>query len=291
TVTRGPGTFSLEPPLDLNLAGGWPLSKESMRRRAETQFASYQERVAPGSRNAAAAGLAPTPAPPAANELIRVQAAVAIEQPKVAVITPPPAKPTPMQKGGKGAKNQKPTPAPSPARGQPFIAQATATPSVFAPAPVTSATPLAVAAPSIAAAAPTPMTADNALASMAGGGTWKTFPSGKMPTGRLIGTSDLSDLAERGMAGERVYLKGQFVVNFTEPSRAVLRPKTGLTDTVLHLGRGGKAVRVIVEFPAGHEPPKQGAVVNRDEARPYEITEVRKQSDGQLNVFAREIMQ
>jgi hypothetical protein len=31
--------------------------------------------------------------------------------------------------------------------------------------------------------------------------------------------------------------------------------------------------------------------VNRDEARPLEITEVRKQEDGQLNVFAREIMQ
>ena len=31
--------------------------------------------------------------------------------------------------------------------------------------------------------------------------------------------------------------------------------------------------------------------VNRDEARPLEITEVRRQEDGQLNVFAREIMQ
>jgi hypothetical protein len=38
-------------------------------------------------------------------------------------------------------------------------------------------------------------------------------------------------------------------------------------------------------------PPVQGSTVTRDEARPYEITEVRKQSDGQLNVFVREIMQ
>jgi len=294
TVTRGPGTFSLEPPLDLNLAGGWPLFKASMRSAAETQFASYQERVAPGNRNAVAAGLASTPAPPAANELIRVQPALAIPQPKVAVAMPPPSsKPTPTPKGGKVAKNQKPTPVPSPSRGQPVIAQATGTPPVFAPVPITSVsvTPVAAAAPSVAPEAPAPPTTDNALASMAGGGTWRTFPSGKMPVGRLIGTSDLSDLAERGMAGERVYLKGQFVVNFTEASRAVLRPRTGLTDTVLHFGRGGKTVRVIVEFPAGYEPPKQGAVVNRDDARPYEITEVRKQSDGQLNVFAREIMQ
>ena len=112
-----------------------------------------------------------------------------------------------------------------------------------------------------------------------------------MPVGRLIQTSDLGDLADRGLAGERVYLKGQFVVNFTEPNRAVLRPKKGLTDAVLHPLGGGKSVRIVVEFPAGYTPPARGATVTRDEARPYEITEVRKQADGQLNVFVREIMQ
>jgi hypothetical protein len=67
-----------------------------------------------------------------------------------------------------------------------------------------------------------------------------------MPVGRLIQTSDLRDLAERGLAGERVYLKGQFVVNFTEPYRAVLRPRTRLTDAVLHPLGGGPAVRIVV---------------------------------------------
>jgi hypothetical protein len=128
------------------------------------------------------------------------------------------------------------------------------------------------------------------LASTAGGGTWKTFPAGKMPLGRLIGAGDLRDIAERGLAGERVYLRGQFVVNFSDANRAVLRPRTKLTDTVLHFG-AGSPTRIIVEFPAGYIPPPQGSVVNRDEARPLEITEVRKQEDGQLNVFAREIMQ
>ena len=111
-----------------------------------------------------------------------------------------------------------------------------------------------------------------------------------MPLGRLIGTSDLRDVAERGLAGERVYLRGQFVVNFSDANRAVLRPRTKLTDKVLHFG-GGSAARIIVEFPAGYTPPQQGAVVSRDEMRPFEITEVRKQEDGQLNVFVREIMQ
>jgi hypothetical protein len=111
-----------------------------------------------------------------------------------------------------------------------------------------------------------------------------------MPLGRLVGTGDLRDVAEHGLAGERVYLKGQFVVNFSEANKAVLRPRTKLTDKVLHLG-GGSSTRIIVEFPSGYAPPPQGAVVSRDEMRPYEITEVRKQEDGQLNVFVREIMQ
>ena len=86
-------------------------------------------------------------------------------------------------------------------------------------------------------------------------------------------------------------MRGQFTVNFTEPNRAVLRPKTGLTDAVLKLARANQSIRVIVEFPAGYTPPARGTTVTRDEARPYEITEVRKDSEGQLNVFVREIMQ
>ena len=128
-----------------------------------------------------------------------------------------------------------------------------------------------------------------ALASTAGGGTWKTFPPGKMPLGRLVAASDLKEIADRGIAGERIYLKGQFVVNFSDANRAVLRPRTRLASAMLHLG--GSSTRIIVEFPAGYVPPPQGSVVSRDEARPLEITEVRKQEDGQLNVFAREIMQ
>ena len=128
-----------------------------------------------------------------------------------------------------------------------------------------------------------------ALASTAGGGSWKTFAPGKMPLGRLIATSDLNDLADRGIVGERIYLKGQFVVNFADANRAVLRPRTRLSSAMLHLG--GSSTRIIVEFPAGYTPPAQGTVVSRDDARPFEITEVRKQEDGQLNVFAREIMQ
>ena len=303
TVTRAPGTFTLEPPLDLNLKAGWPLFKEKARITAERR---YRERTAPNPQSAMVAGLAPTPSPAAENALIRVEPAQQVEAPKVAVVSSPaPALKVPTPKGGKLAKNKKGTPTPAPAKspGPPMIAQnglptpswprpakspgasssIAATPPVFASnSPVTSA-PVASPAPSV--------TTDDALASTAGGGNWKTFPPGKMPLGRLIQTSDLRDLADRGLAGERIYLKGQFVVNFTEPNRAVLRLKARLTDTVLHPLGGGQSVRIVVDFPAGYTPPARGTTVTRDEARPYEVTEVRKQSDGQLNVFVREIMQ
>ena len=303
TVTRAPGTFTLEPPLDLNLKAGWPLFKESTRVAAERR---YRERVSPNRQSIVVAGLAPTPPPPAENALIRVEPAQQVEAPKVAVVSPTSTlKLTAQLKGGKLAKNRKITPTPAPASSPvpPVIAQNPPR-AIPWPAPAKSpaastsvaVTPAVIAANSSVASAPlvspAPSVAtDNLLASTAGGGNWKTFPPGKMPVGRLIQTPDLRDLADRGLTGERVYLKGQFVVNFTEPNRAVLRPKTRLTDAVLHPLGGGQSVRIVVEFPAGYTPPARGTTVTRDEARPYEITEVRKQSDGQLNVFVREIMQ
>ena len=314
TITRGTGTFTLEPPLSLNLEGGWPLLKEQTRLKAELHYAEH--------RRESSANVGPLPAPgasppPAQNALVRVEQAKAVEpQPAPTPLkdarlagkaTPPPQK-------GKLAKGQKPTPAPSvaptPVVAQqktsppPAVAVASAVPvasvpaatkppvavAVATPSPLPSIAPaLAVEKPGARAATPPPVDAAGALASTAGGGTWKTFPAGQMPIGRLIATSDLKELADRGLAGERVYLKGQFVVNASDANRAVLRPRTRLASAMLHLG--GSSTRIIVEFPAGYTPPAQGAVVSRDDARPLEITEVRKQEDGQINVFAREIMQ
>src|SRR5881275_3216130 len=64
TVTRGPGTFTLEPPLDLNLEAGWPLFKDAARKNAETAYAAYRDRTVPKSAESVA-GIAPTPPPPA----------------------------------------------------------------------------------------------------------------------------------------------------------------------------------------------------------------------------------
>jgi hypothetical protein len=312
TIMRGTGTFSLEPPLSLNLEAGWPLFKEQSRLRAEMHYANYRQATpaAPAGGQVPIPGLAPTgtPAPPE-NQLVRVEAAKPVETPAIVQVSPkhgkPGAKATPTPKG-KLAKNQKPTPKPAASATVAAIAQTSTTPPPppLSTPPATTKPAAAVPAPSapeiaLAKSVPTPVpavpaqpadTSAGTLASIAGGGSWKTFPAGKMPLGRLIGTSDLKEIADRGTAGERVYLKGQFVVNFSDANRAVLRPRAKLTDTVLHFG-AGSSTRIIVEFPNGYTPPPQGSVVSRDEARPLEITEVRKQDDGQLNVFAREIMQ
>jgi hypothetical protein len=325
TVTRGLGTFRLEPPLSLNLAAGWPLFKVSERTAIEQHYAEYQQKTAVAQGGPISIpGFTPSATlPPAANQLVRVEQAIPVGIPPTAPVTAKNEKlasPTPgprARRWGKKQKLESPLPASSPA--QPVVVQKPVAPSatpftvasMATPPNVPVATPAPVAitsnaqAPAVAQASsiptPTPVpvlpaqpvpadVASGTLASNAGGGSWKTFAPGRMPLGRLIGTSDLRDVAERGLAGERIYLKGQFVVNFSDANKAVLRPRTKLTDKVLHFG-GGSSTRIIVEFPAGYVPPRQGAEVSRDEQRPYEITEVRKQEDGQLNVFVREIMQ
>ena len=330
TVTRGLGTFRLEPPPSLNLVGGWPLFKSQERASIEQRLAEYRQKMAAaqaGPISVPGLGGSATP-PPARNELVRIEQARPVAPlamtPPVVASNEKLAKTTSVPKGKKGKKQklESPPPATTPAQaavaqnkpapaGTPItVASAVAPPTALnlpvatpvqaskAPdargAAVAQNSPVAMATPvpvPVLPAQPAPSDASNvALASNAGGGNWKTFAPGRMPLGRLIATGDLNDVADRGLAGERVYLKGQFVVNFSDANKAVLRPRTTLTSKVLHFG-AGSSTRIIVEFPRGYTPPPQGAVVNRDEMRPYEITEVRKQDDGQLNVFVREIMQ
>jgi len=318
TVMRGTGTFSLEPPLSLNLDAGWPLIKEQSRLRAEMHYAQFKEgRGQPQTpTQVTIPGFAPsgTPPPPE-NQLVRVEPAKAVTPPPVVQVQgknkSAKATPTPKGKLAKGKGKGSPSPAASASAvaqaSPPAPAPAASAPNAqYSPPPLVKSQPPQQPAPAqssppqiaVAQAVQTPVRAQpvqpppsdvGILASTTGGGTWKTFPAGKMPLGRLIATNDLKEIADSGTGGERIYLKGQFVVNFSDANRAVLRPRGKLTDSVLHFGAA--PTRIIVEFPVGHTPPAQGSSVSRDEMRPLEITEVRKQEDGQLNVFAREIMQ
>ncbi|MDQ2869042.1 MAG: hypothetical protein M3R59_11650 [Verrucomicrobiota bacterium] len=286
TVTRGTGTFTLEPPLDLNLAAGWPLIKPEELKAAENRYAEVKQENA---SSIPIPGMTPISTPAAQNQLVRVEQAEAVNTPPaIAAATPAPV-PATTGKNKKGGKKQKPTPAPVIAS-----AKSAAKPPMTTTSSGVALQPaqVALSAPPVEApkAIPVPPASGGALASTAGGGSWKTFAPGKMPLGRLIATGDLGQIADRGLAGERIYLKGQFVVNFSDANKAVLRPRSRLPDSVMRIA-GGSSTRVIVEYPAGYNPPPPGSTMNRDEARPLEITEVRKQEDGQLNVFAREIMQ
>jgi hypothetical protein len=305
TTAKGVGTFSLDPPLTLNLQGGWPLYKEQARLKAELRYADYRRSSTAPAGQVPVAGVTQATPAPAVDALVRVEHAKPVE---IVQASPPPLKgaATPAGKRGKLAKGKAtpgPTAASSPAVAAAPKAAPSATPIEVASAATPTRSAVAVASPPPAGApvatpittanlavSPAPnATGDTSLASTAGGGSWKTFAPGKMPLGRLITPSELKDIADRGIGGERIYLKGQFVVNFSDTNKAVLRPRTRLASAMLHLGK--ESTRIIVEFPAGYSPPAQGSVVSRDEARPLEITEVRRQEDGQLNVFAREIMQ
>jgi hypothetical protein len=291
TVTKGMETFSLEPPNDLNFAAGWPLFKDPQRRKAEIHYTTHLAAAASAGGTVPIAGITTNGNPSNTNELVRVEPAVPLDDSKRTATSPTPKpgatateiaknkaapKPTPSATAIVMAKKATPTPTPAPS--QTVIAKSAAT-----PAPVATAT-----LPSVRPALPVTEADENALASTAGGGSWRTFEPGRMPAGRLVGVSDLSEVSDRGTAGERYYLQGQFVVNFADAHRAVLRPRSKMSTKVFDLAAA--STRIIVELPAGYPTPVQGSTVSRDAMRPYEITEVRKDSEGQMNVFVREII-
>ena len=270
-VTRGPGTFSLEPPKELNLEAGWPIFKGQARHLAEVKYDSYREKLAPTTSSLPIVGLPPAKtARPSEDALVRVEAAVALPT--------EPEKSTASRRldiatAGTPAKAAAASPAATPiqiARAEAAVSPAEA---VISPTPrVLKALPVdETATPAVAIASTT-------------GATWRTFTPGQMPLGRLVDSSGLREVASKGTGGDRVYLRGQFVVNFADGNRAVLRPANGR-------GRfSSRDARIIVDYPAGARLPEPGSTLDRDADRPYEVTEVREQSDGQLNVFVREII-
>ena len=283
-VTRGTGTFSLEPPADLNLAAGWPLFKSEMRRAAEIRYDSYRSRLAPASSSLPLLGLpAAKTAPPMEDALVRVEPAVPLD----AEPAPPPP---PLLRTGRNRSLAKVGPKGSPSSqevasaSQPMIrrAQAVTDDAGTAPNEPSAPTPTVLRALPVTSSSPAV-----ALASTTGA-TWKTFAPGQAPNGRLLDNAGLREVANNGTRGERTYLHGHFVVNFADANRAVLRPVEGLSGE--ESGGLGRNVRIIVDYPSGAPLPEPGSTLDRDPTRPYEVTEVRRQSDGQLNVFVREII-
>ena len=267
-VKGGSGVFSLEPPAGLNLIAGAPIIHGQVRTDALKAFTDFRR----------AHGPVPEPGSPMAKsapELVRLgdvrPGAPAV--PETGAMPPVPiATPIPSGRPIVGRPS-----------GTPMVVASAATPRAFA-TPIPVATPLQAAPgvtlkPFIASAGAPDLTVPNSQ-------KWRVYAPGRQPPGRTVSPRDAGALADRPELGERLYLRGSFVVTAAGEGRAVLRPQGASGDAE----RGGTgAARVIAEFPPSIAPPAEGDSFTREDGRGFEIRDVRRAADGQINIYVREI--
>jgi len=153
--------------------------------------------------------------------------------------------------------------------GQPSPTSSPAAKSAAEAEPPTAAAPVPLK-PFLAAAAAPSLTQPT--------GSWKTVS--RQPVGKSITPEQASTLQGRNDSAP-LYLHGKFVVTAAGANRAVLRQSSS---------DGRTLTRVIVEYPAGAVPPQQGASIAREDGRGFEIREVRRSPDGQVNIYVREVL-
>lgn len=299
------GGFTLEPPANLNVAGGLPLLTDEDRHGATEAIIAFRQKSGGGllvvRKNE--------------NEKPAESALTGVDAPIEPDPTPTPAA-TPTQAiasaspGAKGPlqalkKLVSPTATATPAHAAPTpaaaIAAAAATPVPRAVAVEASAArPPATPPPVVLRAAPAtglggvslqpflgPQT--NATANATARGStraWQTYAPGRMPTGKPIRVAEIATLSQKGglNTDQPLYLNGQFVVKAVGENKA-----RGIKNAVLRSAGLNNNVRVIVEYPLDLPLPNEGMEISRDESRPYQIMDVKQASDGTFNVFAREI--
>lgn len=298
-LNGGVGTFSTEPPPDLNMERGLPVLSEARIAEAVKAYAAFRrtqpvlEPAAPGE----------TPVAPSGPEIVRLDTVPdGIKVPETGALPEMPvATPIPLTAAGGAPTPRKATPGPVAMLNTPVPREMpVATPLPMdrrgppTPAPVggstmAAATPLSATtpAPNVPAGVIKPFIASNPQPGLPGaqGNLWRTYKPGSVPAGRSVAPAEAAALAERGAIGERTYLRGNFVVTASGENRAVLRPKAGSE------GAGSAPVRIIVEYANGAVAPAEGSALNRDESRPYEIRDVRRDAGGELNIWVREIIQ
>jgi hypothetical protein len=253
-------SFQLEPPRALYVKGGLPTVNQNQFHSAEQRYAEY--------RKATATQVTGTPSEKGTGNL--VASATGQPTPNQNLVSAPKALPViKTTPGGKTTPGifAKLSPTATPAKA-PYSAKPIATPA-STPAP----TPPAVAATQpFLAASPTPGANSRAA-------SWQTYRPGQFPRGRLIDAGQGSTLADQGIGTDPVYLRGDFTVTASRENRAVLRPKQ----------TGNENIRIIVEFPKGLPVPQEGDSVGRSTDRPFQIVDVRRGADGQVNIYVREI--
>lgn len=326
-LKQGTGTFGLEPPIDLNLEAGVPITKSAELQEGMKRFAEFRRKHPIASADGSGSALPLPPSPelvrldaipegakvpetgklpemPVATPMPVASATTTVARPTprppvVAMTVPPPplpiATPIPIR-----AAATPPRPVATPA---PIAMLATPPPPVATPAPATPKRSLAtlsvpayeaipVAATPVPRMSPdgvplTPFIAANPAPGLpsANSGTWRVYQPGKVPPGRNVTPREAGDLVDRGDLGERLYLGGQFVVTASGENKAVLRPQAAADSA----GAPVAPTRIIVEYPLGALPPAEGSTFARDDSRPFEVRDVRRGADGQVNIYVREI--
>jgi len=273
--TEATGTLNLEPPADLNISAGLPILNQAAVDEADQRYTAQRERNGPPAHSPA---------------LMRVQSTEAIAENTVPVARAEPVtrKAVPTQINDRPVARAIPV---NPddraipiARAEPVNSTESAIPVARAEPvnPVESAMPVARAEPVDPGAVPAAnlqpfATPAPAAVSPPSAGQWTVYQPGRMPRGRLLGIDAAGNLPAENLGGVQ-YLAGDFQVSAAGQSRAVLR------------GSGGQQnVRVIVDFPGNTAPPAEGETVQRDAQRPFQITNVERGADGQINVYVREI--
>jgi hypothetical protein len=256
TTQNGSG-FQLDPPKVLNIKAGLPLVSQNELREAEQRYAEY--RKATGQQQGTMVASAEKAKSNGGAALVPVARALPVST--------PPTAPTPKP----GAKSSPP----------PFqVAAASPVPAARTPPAPSPSASVAANQPlqPFLTASPTPGTTGRV-------GSWQTYRPGQMPRGRLVDVEQASAFADRGIGNETLYLRGDFTVTAARENRAVLRPRQSLADRVFNRGNA----RIIVEYPQGIPTPREGENFQRGPDRPFQIVDIRKGSDGELNVYVREV--
>jgi hypothetical protein len=255
-------SFQLEPPAALYVKAGLPLVSNNQFEAAETRFAQYRRAAGSqlASTNAPSTKVPSSNASPGASAsnsptLVAALRAAPVSTPTPALLVKQPhASPTPKQPVVAATPANRPTASPTPTA--PTVAETTPQPFL--------------------AASASPGTGNRI-------GSWELFKPGLMPRGRLFDVNQTAELADKGIGTEPIYLKGEFTVTAARENRAVLRPKSESSNGP------GASIRIIVEFPKGGNVPREGDPVARMNDRPFQIEDVRKGADGQVNIYVREI--
>ncbi|MEQ1860315.1 MAG: hypothetical protein ABMA13_10295 [Chthoniobacteraceae bacterium] len=306
----GAGTFASEPPLELNIAAGLPISRGDKLNDALKRFAQMRAGE-PAAIDPKSVAKGP--------ELVRIDTVLpGTVAPESGVIPEPPvARAEPVRPGVPTPRMRAPiteltlntrTPAPLPVATPLPVVTMPATPVPLPvpapPAPVAVIPPPVVVVPPEPAPElppPPPAMAPPAISpsgvplkpfvqSNSGiappgemSGTWRLYPPGGLPAGRTISSTEALDLVGVAGGADRIYLSGNFVVTARGDNKAVLRPKGEPLPP-------GSAVRIIAEFPGGALPPDEGEVFARDASRSFEVRAITRADDGQtVNIFVREV--